>query len=304
MNPAFHSENQNYVNQHLSRLPGTEASFYIQTFGAFDNHRDHPLHRHSFVEFCYILSGTAVYTEEGIDYPVAPDTLLMTPPGAWHKLSSAAGIHVIWLGFNVIEAESTASGIEAYTRLHTSPMRIQANCGSTLAARLWKMLYEQAAGQFVLGTDYFSHLVYALFAALCDQFASAESKSAIEASRLIRRSSSILLYQARQFIRDNLSQNLDLGTVAGYLHVSGRHLSRIFSDELGISFTRYLREEKIRRATQLLTDSHLSIKEISEEVGCETVQYFTKIFASETGISPGRFRREAFKPSSAPDSTH
>ncbi|MFC5401236.1 helix-turn-helix domain-containing protein [Cohnella soli] len=297
---TLRSENQNYINQHFSKLPGKEATFFIQTFGAFDNHRDHPLHRHSFVEFCYILSGSAVYSEGETDHQIVSDTLLMTPPGTWHKLSSTHGIQVIWLGFNVIEAESTAYGIHAYERLRTSPVRIVSNCGNTLSARLWKMLYEQAASPFVLGAEIFGHLIHALFAALCDQFTRPEDNRSFEENNRPKRSSSILLHQARQFIRDNLSQELHLNTVAEYLHVSGRHLSRIFTSDLGISFSRYLREEKIRRAVHLLTESPMSIKEISNEVGCDTVQYFTKIFSKEMGISPGRYREEVASQATEP----
>ncbi|WP_308162241.1 helix-turn-helix transcriptional regulator [Bacillus sp. ISL-18] len=74
------------------------------------------------------------------------------------------------------------------------------------------------------------------------------------------------------------------------MHISGRHLSRIFMSELGVSYSNYILDERIKKAVTLLKKSDLSLKEIAEETGFVSVQYFTRVFTTMMQISPGRFR--------------
>ena len=106
-----------------------------------------------------------------------------------------------------------------------------------------------------------------------------------------QRVAATLVYRAKLYIRDNLSQPLRLKDVADYLHISGRHLSRIFDSELGQSFSSYVRKEKIRQAGIWLATTDLTIKEISERTGFDTVHYFTTVFAAEMNMPPGKFRQ-------------
>ncbi|UKS28037.1 AraC family transcriptional regulator [Paenibacillus sp. HWE-109] len=286
-------ENQLVLNQYVTKLPGKDICFFMQTFGAFADHTINHVHRHSFIEICYILSGSAVYTESGIAYPVETGTMFITRPGLWHSLTSEKGAFVLWLGFDVIGSESSDEGIRIYESLKTSKKTFLSDCHSLNAAILWRMIYGDSANKILLPQDYFTNLLHTLILTLCDSFSDHSVKRSAAKSKPSRHTSSFLLYQARQFIEDNISQNLHLETVANYLHVSGRHLSRIFNNEIGLSFSRYVRKEKIELAIALLTNSDLEIKQISEEIGCDTVQYFTKIFKSETGVTPGKYRLEA-----------
>ncbi len=101
-----------------------------------------------------------------------------------------------------------------------------------------------------------------------------------------------LVYQAKLYIRDNLSQRLKLNEIADYVHISSRHLSRIFKAEMGQSFSSYVRTERIRKASLFLSDTDLTIKEISEAIGFDSVHYFTSVFTKEMGMSPGKFRQQ------------
>lgn len=100
------------------------------------------------------------------------------------------------------------------------------------------------------------------------------------------------MYQAKLFIRDNLSSQFRLVDLANHLHISGRHLSRVFHQELGKSFTDYLRQERIQRAALLLTTTNESIKQVAEETGFINVYYFTKVFTAEMKTPPGKFRKQ------------
>jgi AraC-like DNA-binding protein len=53
---------------------------------------------------------------------------------------------------------------------------------------------------------------------------------------------------------------------------------------------KYIQSKRIERAQLLLLSTNNSLKQIAEKVGLENVSYFTRIFKSHTGKTPGAFR--------------
>lgn len=100
-------------------------------------------------------------------------------------------------------------------------------------------------------------------------------------SRKIRDS---LLYMRKHFTED-----IGLNEVAEILEVSPIYLSRLFKKEVGITFSSYVTRLRIERAKELLRQGDKKIYEISEIVGYQTVQYFSKVFKRETGKTPKEF---------------
>ncbi|KAF9119647.1 hypothetical protein BGX30_003723 [Mortierella sp. GBA39] len=103
-----------------------------------------------------------------------------------------------------------------------------------------------------------------------------------------------LFRQAKLFIDDNLGEELTLALVAGHLHISSRHLTRLFQANLSQSFVHYIQERRVRRASQLLLQSDLPVKDIASQCGFQSVHYFTRIFTRRLGVSPAKFRRSQF----------
>ena len=90
-------------------------------------------------------------------------------------------------------------------------------------------------------------------------------------------------------------KTLSLQTVAERLHLSSQHLSRIFSQEMGITFVDYLTKVRIRRAMELLADSQDRIYEISDKVGYSSQHYFCNVFKKIMGVSPAEYRKSELK---------
>ena len=71
------------------------------------------------------------------------------------------------------------------------------------------------------------------------------------------------------------------------------YLFRIFKDKTGITIIEYYLELKIARAKQLLRESELSVKEISELLAFSEPNYFSKTFKRITGLTPTVYKRRA-----------
>jgi two-component system response regulator YesN len=94
------------------------------------------------------------------------------------------------------------------------------------------------------------------------------------------------LSKALSIIHHKFDQPIQLSTVASECQITASYLSRLFSEHLATSFVEYLTRYRIDRATTLLREDGLSIKEASGLVGFQDPNYFSRIFRRYVGVSP------------------
>lgn len=101
----------------------------------------------------------------------------------------------------------------------------------------------------------------------------------------------VLVRAAQGQLLANLSQTPRLEELAEQLGVSEKRLSRAFRRCLDMTVFQYLRNERMRTAQRLLTQTSLSMVAISEEVGFTSAANFSTAFREHTGVSPSDYRR-------------
>ncbi len=85
---------------------------------------------------------------------------------------------------------------------------------------------------------------------------------------------------------------LDLSTLASRLGLSSHQLSELINTRLGISFSRYIREQRVSAAkAMLLEESTASVLSIGLSVGFTSQSNFYDAFRDITGMTPGKFRK-------------
>jgi AraC-like DNA-binding protein len=82
-----------------------------------------------------------------------------------------------------------------------------------------------------------------------------------------------------------------LGDVASHLGLSTRTLQRALSSQ-STSFTELLALGRLRRAASLLIHSQVSLVEVGYLCGYADQAHFCRSFERNTGVSPGRYRRD------------
>ncbi|WNQ12506.1 AraC family transcriptional regulator [Paenibacillus aurantius] len=277
------------LNVEALTLPGNGVSFQVHYWGAQPAHYDNPVHRHSFFEVCYVLEGTGAYLDDGEWFELRPGTLFCSRPGIWHQIRSQEGLLLLFTAFEADSSPLSPEEKERFRKLGQTEKRVVHDAEESVSALIWRSLHLRAA-RAVPNDGLVRSLAYSLLASLPDLFL---GKEAVPDIRLqAKKLPSVQLHQAKLFIMDNLSRPLHLEAVADYLHLSSRHLSRLFSEETGLTFTAYVNRERISRAVGLLKTTTHTIKEVAQFTGFETVHYFTRVFTAEMGIPPARFRRE------------
>ncbi|MDM5336199.1 AraC family transcriptional regulator [Fictibacillus enclensis] len=276
------------LNYFIHRLNQNGASFHIHYWGVMPNHYDTQWHKHSFFEVVYVIKGEGVYIEDDRTYPLQENTLFLSRPEVLHQIKSKKGLSLLYVAFDLIDSESSESWIKIMETAKQSSNIILYDVEETETALLWRSLLLRATNRHnEFFEEMLSNTAYGLILSILQDFVPLLNKSHPKQDY---EQYSALLTQAQLYIHDNLSNSLRLTEVAKHLHISGRHLSRIFVAELGVSFSKYVQDERIKKAMVLLKRSKLSIKEISEETGFMNVHYFTRVFSDMMQTSPGKFR--------------
>jgi len=94
-----------------------------------------------------------------------------------------------------------------------------------------------------------------------------------------------------QYLNDNMNNPIRLTDLSDNFQYSLSSIKRIFKAETGSGIIDYLNNLRIERATWLLCNTNLPIKEISRQTGFIDVYYFSNCFKKKTGKNPTSFRR-------------
>lgn len=99
-----------------------------------------------------------------------------------------------------------------------------------------------------------------------------------------------IVIKALQFINKNFKEKISLKDIETNLHVNASYFSTLFKQEMGVTFTDYLNALKVDHACRLLTETNLSIIDISLSTGFEDQSYFTKVFKKAKDMTPKAYR--------------
>jgi AraC-like DNA-binding protein/ligand-binding sensor protein len=100
------------------------------------------------------------------------------------------------------------------------------------------------------------------------------------------------LQKAEWFIWKNYTRKISLQEIAKVSGLSAPYFSTVFKNEMGENLSSYLNRLRVEEASRLLTKTKMSISDIAGACGFEDQSWFSKIFKSFTGVSPGRFREQ------------
>lgn len=99
------------------------------------------------------------------------------------------------------------------------------------------------------------------------------------------------IHDALAVIHERFAEKLNLLNLASEVHMNPTYLSRLFHDEVGVSFSEYLIQYRIKYAKQLLTTQQdWNIASVAEKAGFNSHHYFCAIFRKMVGQTPKKYR--------------
>lgn len=100
-----------------------------------------------------------------------------------------------------------------------------------------------------------------------------------------------IIQNARFLIRENIEEDIDWQKLADDNNIGYSYFRKMFKKYTGISPHQYQLEMKLFRAKELLLTTDKSIKEISYEMGFQSIYYFSRLFKKKVGINPSELRK-------------
>ena len=95
-----------------------------------------------------------------------------------------------------------------------------------------------------------------------------------------------------RYLVENMPQNPSLGTTAKVFGMNKNSLSQQFVRQVGMSFRSYYGILKLEYAKHILLNSTYRVREISEFLGYQSVDYFTSLFRRYTGCTPTQYKKD------------
>jgi AraC-like DNA-binding protein len=93
------------------------------------------------------------------------------------------------------------------------------------------------------------------------------------------------------YIDKHASEELTLESIAEIAHFSKYHFEHIFKAYTNSSFYQYLKRVRIKKAETLLLNPELTITNVAQEAGFESITTFNRVFKEIKSCTPSEYRK-------------
>lgn len=239
------------------------------------------------------LKGCAYIEQDGERFEVTPGRTLLLLPGRVHRgyRPSEGEVSFYWMHFlcpaaKLMDERAANQALRAAAASARSarvvlPTLLTCTEGERLAIWVRQLLHCAASGAYSqVAADYLLTLV--LIEA---------SRQAMQAARLLPRPpSDRKLAEMREWIRLNLDEALSVEAVARRFGFNRDYLCRLFKRYTGMPLLRYINEQRMQKARELLSGTRRPVKDISLSLGFGDEKYFMKRFRQSEGLTPSQYR--------------
>ena len=231
-------------------------------------------------QFIYITRGEGVFESgpSGLQRVRAGD-LFIVFPGVWHRYrpDPRTGWDEHWLEFDGDVARRLMD------RGAFSPAEPVLHVGH----------HEKLASLFLEAVEILRQeppAYQALLGALAVQVM-AHTRSALGRARFEGRPVAEIVREAKDLLANQAGRGHPLAGVAAQLNLSYSAFRRLFKSSTGFSPRQFAIQVCLQRAQDLLGRTQLPVGRVAEELGFDSIFYFSRLFKRKTGLSPAAYRR-------------
>lgn len=256
-----------------------------------------PWHWHDAIEFVYVEKNDALFRFPQGDVTVPEGSVLLINSGVSHAAGALNSHRPVQYYNHLIASDQLAGAVGSHIRInffdpvfscHLLPFLLVAPSdvdhvkvqklfkSASIAAQQQDFMYELTIHQNLT-------LIWMIFVKRTqDVWRNTTVKHDVRVDRI-----KCML----SFIQENYANRITLAQIAASAGISSRECSRCFQSILKITPFDYLTDCRLRKASDLLINTNMSIIEISYNSGFSTSSYFCRIFRKNTGCSPREFRQ-------------
>ena len=242
-------------------------------------------HFHEYFHYIYILSGRGMIEVDYNHYEVNERTLIMVPPGIIHAIYSMEG-------HTALDIKFTCDGFLL------SQLKNIGYCVTDILD-LEDTLLKRIIGEAVQKQPAFNHVINSYFLTILMHVLQRRQigthmvrtdtlKNQLYGVHQKRRKN---IHMALEYIENNLDKEISIRKLAKLCNYNEHYFSTYFKECMGMSPSKYINQLKLDKARFMIVGSDKSITQIAEELGFNSIHYFSRVFKSETGILPADYRK-------------
>lgn len=252
-----------------------------------------PIHRHSFAELQYFISGYGKETINGIAYEIRPGSFSLKLPWHAHEIEPNPGeileIYRCSFRMSALEEGGMLQGVS-----------------NVLAQNYDFQPMEQLPEKDALRVqDVFAHMIEenAVLRTMQDEMMAAQitqlliyfvrnmkltgvEKDSVQSQKLVVQNVLRLLNLRYR------EEDLSCAGIAQAVNYSEVQVARLLKSEMGMNFGELLREIRIRNACVLLRNTEYAVEKIGMWVGYRSRAGFYTAFSEQMGLTPKEYRKK------------
>lgn len=227
----------------------------------------------------YITEGAGILETDKVKYPIKAGSLMIIKPGIRHRYRphSKSGWVENYIGFEGELAHRFLDNPEFFQDQAVMQIGIREELIDTYY-KIFDQVQQEEPG--------FQQISSGLILKLLGYLVSFRKRKNISGTYVEK-----VIQEIRFHMRENIHAKIDLQQLADEHQMSYAYLRKMFKKYTGVSPHQYHLEMKIMGARELILSTDKSIKEISYELGFESIYYFSRLFKKKTGVNPSQLRK-------------
>lgn len=289
-----------------SIFPSKDLPFYIGKY-YHTNFSDLKIHTHDFIEIVYVYDGKGYHIYNNVTYPVSKGELYIInsrTPHCFYPTDKSNSEHLVVYNLCFLPEFISSINIHLpilveltdimlYKSLYPDEIIYSPDLKLSGSMRTEiEQLYEKMYLEFTSkGINYVELLRLSLCELLLKIHRFYQQNHASPESAVIKYRHQ-LIPDCIQYLRENYSKKVTIEELSNNFFLSKSYLSSLFKKATGSGVVEYLQHIRIERACELLTNTTLSITEISIQVGYTDYRFFNKSFKKITGVTAHEYRKK------------
>lgn len=247
-------------------------------------------HSHEDWEFIYVDNGSFEYEYGGIKYKLSSGEIVFHPPGALHK-TVCDGVHSASF-FNMI-ISSKSHSMKFFKR---GAFKVPASSIPILRTLMneAEKTYQVSEPPLKIrpdapddGVQTVINLTELFLLSLRRQIRNASTSPYDYKNSVCPLSSK----EISDYLKEHINKKVTLDDLSSHFHFGKTCLCEQFKKNTGKSIMDYFIDLKIAKAKVLLRETDYAIQGISDFLGFDSAEYFSRLFKNRVGISPREFRK-------------
>lgn len=231
----------------------------------------------------YITSGTGILENERGTFAIKPGSLLIIRKGEWHRYrpTKSEGWIEHYIGFDGLFANHFLQENQILQGQSVIHCGVREDFIDTYF-KIFELIKNEDPGN--------QHIAAGLVIKLLGYIVAGQKQRDFSGKPIEK-----LIQKARFYMREHVDTAVDLQKLAEDNFIGYSYFRKMFKRYTGISPHQYHLDLKLMRAKELILTTDKSMKEISYELGFQSIHYFSRLFKKKMGQNPSNLRASVNK---------